>query len=252
MVDGALFITGTDTEVGKTFVACALLQALMNAGNSVFALKPVAAGAEEINGQWQNDDALALQHHASFKLDYDLINPCLLKTPIAPHLAAAQEGQSIRVDTLVSHCRHILTSQTGFALIEGAGGWRVPVNDQEYLSDLAIRLQLPVIMVVPIRLGCLNHALLTAEAVRHDGLPLAGWVANQIQPDYTPTNALIDTLNQRLAAPCLGRIPLFKEAAANPGLESSRISFITQAAAQISIEPLLKAFASWKISIKVN
>lgn len=262
MVEGALFVTGTDTEVGKTLVSCAVLQALADAGQQAFALKPVAAGAEQVEGRWCNEDALALQHYANQRLEYTSINPCLLRAPIAPHLAAALEGQCIDLSLLSVHCAQLLNGQTGFALIEGAGGWRVPLNEQDNLSDLAIRLHLPVLLVVPIRLGCLNHALLTAEAIRQDGLLLAGWVANQISEDYLPSAALIDSLAQRLQAPCLGKIPRFKPSASTFNAEGNHLhshqplahlphDWVVQAAGHLNFPLLLKAFGSWKNSIKV-
>lgn len=207
MIDGGLFITGTDTEVGKTVVSCALLTALAQAGHAAFALKPVAAGAMEIEGAWRNDDALALMAHASQPLAYEDVNPCLLRAPVAPHIAAEWEGCPLALAPLLQHCREQARHRTGLMLVEGAGGWRVPLNERENLSDLAISLGLPVLLVVPIRLGCLNHAMLTAEAIRHDGLPLAGWVANMVREDYAPSEALITTLNQSLGVPCLGRLP---------------------------------------------
>lgn len=207
MVEGALFVTGTDTEVGKTWVSCAILDALAAGGHSAFGLKPVAAGAQWQQGAWCNDDALALLQRSTPPIDYVSVNPCLLQTPVAPHIAAQWENYPIRLETLVDHCRGQLQRRQGFALIEGAGGWRVPLNEREHLSDLAVQLALPVLMVVPIRLGCINHALLTAEAIRHDGLVLAGWVANMIRQEEGSAPAIIESLEQRLASPCLGKLP---------------------------------------------
>lgn len=209
MIDGGLFITGTDTEVGKTWVSCALLDALHHAGVSAFGLKPVAAGAQRIDGALRNDDAQALMLHSSPTIAYEAVNPVLLQGAVAPHIAAHWEQRELSLAELADHCRHQLQARTGIALVEGAGGWRVPLNARECLSDLAIALALPVVMVVPIRLGCLNHAMLTAEAIARDGLPLVGWVANMVRSEYVPSDMLIETLAQRLGAPCLAQIPLY-------------------------------------------
>lgn len=237
MIEGGLFITGTDTEVGKTVVSCALLTALAGAGHSAFALKPVAAGAESVDGLWRNDDALALMAHASQPLGYDEVNPCLLRAPVAPHIAAEWEGCSLGLAPLLQHCRAQATRRSGLMLVEGAGGWRVPLNEHENLSDLAIGLGFPVLLVVPIRLGCLNHAMLTAEAIRRDGLVLAGWVANMVRADYAPTEALIKTLNQSLAASCLGRLP-WQDGFAPQGAGTLAASL----AGQVELPGLLSAF----------
>lgn len=210
-----MFITGTDTDVGKTWVSCAILDALAAAGHAAFALKPIAAGARNVQGEWRNEDALALMRHASVSLAYEAVNPCVLQAAVAPHVAAEWEGKTLALAPLVQHCRTQLQAQHGYALVEGAGGWRVPLNARESLADLAIQLGLPVVLVVPIRLGCLNHALLTAEAIRHDGLLLAGWVANMVRADYAPSDALIQSLEQELAAPCLGRFPWYDADRAN-------------------------------------
>lgn len=237
MIDGGLFITGTDTEVGKTVVSCAVLTALAQAGHSAFALKPVAAGAVEVDGVWRNDDALALMAHASQPLAYEEVNPCLLRAPVAPHIAAEWEDLPLALAPLLQHCRTQALHRSGLMLVEGAGGWRVPLNEHENLSDLAIALGLPVLMVVPIRLGCLNHAVLTAEAIRHDGLPLAGWIANMVRPEYAPTEGLIKTLNQSLGTPCLGRLP-WRDAFAPQGEGTLAASL----AHQVDLKGLLSAF----------
>lgn len=241
MIDGGLFVTGTDTEVGKTLVSCAMLSALAGAGHSAFALKPVAAGAMLVEGVWRNDDALALMAHASQPLEYAEVNPCLLQAPVAPHVAAEWEGLSLTLAPLLQHCRAQAERRSGLMLVEGAGGWRVPLNERENLSDLAVGLGLPVLLVVPIRLGCLNHAVLTAEAIRADGLELAGWVANMTRSDYAPTEALIKTLNQSLAAPCLGRLP-WREEAASQGA-GTQAAFL---APELSVPGLLSAFGTMR------
>lgn len=242
MIKGGVFITGTDTEVGKTWVACAMLSALKTAGYSAFGVKPVAAGAIDIQGEWRNEDALALQQYSYPAIDYTLVNPCLLHTAIAPHIAAEWERKPISLAGLEKLCRALLSERDGFALVEGAGGWRVPLNDNELLSDLARALGLPVVMVVPIRLGCLNHALLTAESIRRDGLRLGGWVANRVRSDYPPSDALVASLTQRLEAPCLGKLfCLESTVGATPTEPETAIL-----AAQLDLPQLLQAFGPMK------
>ncbi|MED5390016.1 MAG: dethiobiotin synthase [Pseudomonadota bacterium] len=176
---GIFFVTGTDTEVGKTWVSCRLLERARDAGLSCYGLKPVAAGCEETADGWRNDDALQLMAASSVTLPYDMVNPVALKTPIAPHIAAQQEGKTITLARLAGYVRGALNAyKADLILIEGAGGWRVPLNDREMLAGLAKELALPVIQVVGMKLGCINHALLTAEAIEKDGLRYAGTMAN--------------------------------------------------------------------------
>ena len=179
VLKGIFFVTGTDTEVGKTWVSCRLLERAREAGLSCYGLKPVAAGCEETAEGWRNDDALQLMAASSVKLPYDTVNPVAFKAPIAPHIAAQQEGKVISLARLVGYVRGALSAHPAdLILIEGAGGWRVPLNDREMLSALAKELELPVIQVVGMKLGCISHALLTAEAIQKDGLRYAGTMAN--------------------------------------------------------------------------
>ena len=209
------FVTGTDTGVGKTFVTCALLEAANKSGLRTLALKPIAAGAEDSLDGLINDDAKALQQYASVLLSYAQINPVLLKSPIAPHIAASQEGRTITVARLAGLCRGALLTAHDVSFVEGAGGWLVPVNPRELLADLVIELNLPVILVVGLRLGCLNHALLTAEAIRSRGAELAGWVANQCQAEpMSAQQENLKTLTSALHSPCLGVLPFAKSPAA--------------------------------------
>jgi len=206
----AFFITGTDTNVGKTLIAAGLLIAAKDNGLNTAALKPVAAGCEKTDAGLRNADALLLQSVITAPLDYDQINPYALEAAIAPHIAAQQEKRSLSVDRLSGFCRGVLAS-ADFTLLEGAGGWRVPLNARETLADLAKNLQLPVIMVVCIRLGCINHALLTFEAIVRDGLAIAGWVANCVDADMPALQANIDSLRARLPVPCLGVVPFLAD-----------------------------------------
>ncbi len=203
-----LFITGTDTEVGKTFVSAALLHAFFQAGLRTIGLKPVAAGCESTPEGLVNEDALMLQRYATIKLPYSQVNPIALEAPIAPHIAAQREGKVLSLSRLVGLCRGTLMTPHDMAVVEGAGGWLVPLNSRELLSDLARELRAPVVLVVGLRLGCLNHALLTVESIQRRGIPLAGWIGNQCQVE--PMAAIednLDTLQGAIRAPCLGILP---------------------------------------------
>ncbi len=206
MAKHAFFVTGTDTGVGKTCIAAGLLQAANHKGLTTAALKPVAAGCERTPDGLRNEDALLLQSVVNPPLDYEQINPVALEPAIAPHIAALEARRPLSSDRLAGYCRGVL-GQADFTVVEGAGGWRVPLNPAETLADLARQLNLPVILVVGVRLGCLNHALLTAEAIARDGLPLAGWVANVLDPDMPRLRENVDALGQRLRAPFLGWVP---------------------------------------------
>lgn len=199
------FVTGTDTEVGKTAISCALLTAAGQQGLSTAAVKPVAAGCD---ASGHNEDAVQLLAAMSEPLAYEQVNPVALDAAIAPHIAAVQEGRSLQASRLAGLCRGVMTGAADFVVIEGAGGWRVPINPRETLADLAMALQVDVILVVGMRLGCINHALLSAEAIRRDGLKLAGWVANQPGERMSCHEENLDTLRRLLPAPCLGSVPL--------------------------------------------
>ena len=201
------FITGTDTGVGKTSVAVALLQAAVKRGLSTAAVKPVAAGCELTREGLCNDDALFLQQACTAALTYEQMNPFALQPAIAPHFAAAREGLRLDAKGLATHCQTVLDLKADLTVIEGAGGWRVPLNDSETFADIAKQLNVPVILVVDIKLGCLNHALLSAEAIRADGLELAGWVANQASGVDECHDEMVADLERRLACPLVGDLP---------------------------------------------
>ncbi len=200
------FVTGTDTGVGKTRVAGALCVALGRRGLRVAAMKPVAAGCVRTAAGLRSDDALALAADMNVAAAYADVNPFAFEPPIAPHLAAAAAGNPIRLDVLdAAYAR--LAAQADVVVVEGAGGWLVPLDAHRSFADLAVHWQLDVVLVVGLRLGCLNHALLTAEAVQRRGVNLRGWVANSIDPGFEPAAANVDTLQRRLPAPCLGWLP---------------------------------------------
>ena len=200
-----VFVTGTDTEVGKTRISVGLIKVLQQQGLRVAAMKPVASGCEWQDGQWQNEDALALIQQADIKLPYSQVNPYAFEPAIAPHLAAEQIGQTISLNRIETQFA-AMQLQADAIVVEGAGGWLVPLNDQQTIADLAKALQLPVVLVVAIKLGCINHALLTVRAIADSGLTLAGWVANDFLQDPQST-AIIQSLTQRISSPCLGTVP---------------------------------------------
>lgn len=206
----AYFIAGTDTDVGKTTIAAGLLHAARLSGLSTVAGKPVASGCVTGPHGLRNADALALLAECSLAPTYEQVNPFAFEPAIAPHLAAREAGTALTVQALLEPMQALLARNADFTLVEGAGGWRVPLDAQANLSDLAIALQLPVILVVGVRLGCISHALLTAEAIARDGLLLAGWVANIIEPKTSRLEENLATLAERLPAPCLGRVPKLK------------------------------------------
>lgn len=210
----AYFVTGTDTEIGKTTIAAGLLHAARLRGLSTAAAKPVASGCQRTPQGLRNDDALALLAQCSLPLRYEEVNPLAFEPAIAPHLAAREVGVELTVASLASPVRAILARNADFSLVEGAGGWRVPLVGRESLSDLAQALAIPVVLVVGVRLGCINHAVLTAEAIERDGLELAGWVANIVDPQTSRLEENLATLGERLPAPCLGRVPYLADASA--------------------------------------
>lgn len=227
MAKKTYFITGTDTGVGKTIVSAAILEAAKAAGKRTLAMKPIASGCDNTPEGLRNEDALMLQAAITETLPYDTINPIALEPAIAPHVAAQQAGRQISAQRLVGFCRGMQIRPADLLLIEGAGGWRVPLNDRETYATVPAELKLPVILVVPLKLGCINHAMLSAEAVRADGLILAGWVANRPEePVMNCEQDTLDYLSAHLGAPCLGVLPWIEEAetAALPGLLSSYLN----------------------------
>ncbi|POP51049.1 dethiobiotin synthase [Zhongshania marina] len=205
------FVAGTDTDVGKTLVACGILKAAEARGLRTLAIKPVAAGAENTAEGLRNQDAVMLMAAMTETLPYSQVNPVPLEPPIAPHIAAEQVGKRVTVSQLAGLCRGAMMQAADLVLIEGAGGWRVPLNRHELLSGLAVELQAPVILVVGMKLGCINHALLTADAIRADGLRIAAWVANQIDPQMSCFDENLSALKAMLGAPCLGVVPHFSD-----------------------------------------
>ena len=209
------FITGTDTGVGKTVIAAGLIQALTDKGLLIAAMKPVASGGYASASGLRNTDAETLMEAANVDGDYETVNPYVFKPPVAPHLAAESEGINISLNRIRDQfCK--LSDLADYVVVEGIGGWMVPLGPDTTTADLAVQLQLPVIMVIGLRLGCLNHALLTAESIQKAGLRLAGWVASQIDPRFEQQQDNIDALKSRLSAPCLGQIPYIENPRQKP------------------------------------
>ncbi len=202
----SLFVTGTDTSVGKTVIASALLRKFALQGWAVAGWKPVASGCELTSEGLRNEDALLLNESASVRLPYEILNPYAFEPAIAPHVAAAEARIEIDLDRLCTTFEHI-GERVRLVIIEGAGGWRVPLSSRVFLSDLPETLQSHIVLVVGLRLGCINHALLTAEAIARSGLTLAGWVGNRIDEHFARAAENIATLTRLLPAPCLGIIP---------------------------------------------
>ena len=199
----AFFVTGTDTGVGKTLVTCALLHATRRLGRTAVGMKPIAAGVE---ADGRNSDVAQLLAASSLQPPVALVNPFLYDPPIAPHIAAQEVGRPIEIGAICQALARLRTLAE-VVWVEGVGGFRVPLDERQDTADLAQALALPVVLVVGMRLGCLNHALLTAEALATRGLALAGWVANRIDPAMTRFAANLETLHTRLNAPLLGVTP---------------------------------------------
>ncbi|MGH8159140.1 MAG: dethiobiotin synthase [Rhodanobacter sp.] len=205
-MDRSVFIAGTDTGIGKTHAACSLLHALRAAGYSACGMKPVASGCAETPEGLRNDDALMLQAAGSTQLPYALINPVALRDPLSPHLAAAHDGVEISLAPMHRAFRQ-LADRHQRVVVEGVGGWLVPLAPGLFASDIAKQWQLPVILVVGLRLGCLNHALLSARAIEADGCRLLGWIGNGIDPGMAALEENLSTLRELLPGPCLGVLP---------------------------------------------
>ena len=191
------FITGTDTEIGKTFVASLLIKLLAQEGLNVVGMKPIASGAKMIDGSLKNDDALTLIQASNVDVDYKEINPYVFEPAISPHLAAEAAGVEIDLKKIKNNF-DALQQKSDVVVVEGVGGWYAPLTSNCTVADLAEELNLPIILVVGIRLGCLNHALLTAQVIQQSGLPIAGWIANHVEKDFSVAEKNISTLKHFL------------------------------------------------------
>lgn len=198
------FITGTDTEIGKTYVASALIRHLVGQGHRVAGMKPVASGCENTSDGLRNDDALSLMAAANVILPYEVVNPYAFEPAIAPHIAAREAGQSIDIEKISALAA---TIEADYLIIEGVGGWCVPLGESCLLAELVKATADEVIVVVGMRLGCINHALLTAAQVKRDGMPLKGWIANHVDPDMQVQSENLKTLQALMPGPLLGILP---------------------------------------------
>lgn len=209
------FITGTDTDAGKTICTAALLCKAKQQGLTTLGLKPLAAGCEQTADGLRNSDALALIAQSTEQLPYDQVNPVAYAEPIAPHIAALRNNKTLSAARLVGYIRGVLMiNRANFICVEGAGGWRVPLNFRESLSEVPKELKLPVIMVVGMKLGCINHAVLTAEAITRDGLTIAGWIANKLDDTMSAYQENLESLRILIKAPCLGEVPFMEDLSA--------------------------------------
>lgn len=195
-----LFITGTDTGVGKTWATLSLMKVLQRRGLTVVGMKPVATGAELRDGYWANEDALALQRAASVTVPYERVNPYAFVPPASPHIAAAEAGQRIDLKRILAAFDE-LRAAADCVLVEGVGGWKVPLGPAMAVADLAEALELPVLMVVGLRLGCLNHAWLTYESIRASNVRFGGWIANRVLRDFAYAGENLATLTDLLGSP---------------------------------------------------
>jgi dethiobiotin synthetase len=202
-----LFVTGTDTNVGKTYISAGLLRALKKMGYATIGIKPVSSGGFWYQKQLYNQDALDLLEAASIRLDYQHINPFVFEPPIAPHLAATNIETPLSVHQLNMKLQHAFNFPCDIQLIEGAGGWMLPLNQHETMADFVHAYQMPVLLVIGIRLGCINHALLTYHAIKQKNLSVIGWVANGIEKDILALEGILSTLKHYLDAPYLGYVP---------------------------------------------
>jgi len=224
----SIYITGTDTGIGKTFVTAGLLTALNRQGFRAIGMKPVATGSVCTPNGLKNNDALQLIAHSHYQLDYSLINPYVFEEAVAPHIAAAQAGITIELNP-IKNAFEILHADADAIVVEGVGGWAVPFSSTLMQADLVNSLGLPVILVVGLRLGCINHALLTAQGIAADKCRLLGWIGNAIDPDFDRSEENLATLKTRLGVPCLGVVPLIPN-----GLPAHADSFLEQAVSMLN------------------
>ena len=201
------FITGTDTEIGKTFVSSLLIQLLIEEKLNIIGMKPIASGAKIIDGVLKNEDALSLINASNVHAEYKNINPYVFEPAIAPHLAAKNTNIEIDLDVIKTNF-DLLQKKSDAVVVEGVGGWYAPLSLNTTVADLAETVQLPIILVVGLRLGCMNHALLTVQAIRQSGLPIAGWIANHVEEDFSSSEENISTLTHFINDfPFLGSVP---------------------------------------------
>jgi dethiobiotin synthetase len=225
-----LFITGTDTGVGKTVIARLIVRSLVATGVRVAVMKPVAAGSLITAQGPRNEDALGLIADSNVDMPYETVNPYCLEAPVAPHLAARAAGITVELPR-IQDCFHTLARAADYLIVEGAGGWFAPLNEAEFIADLAAALNLPVLLVVGLRLGCLNHALLTVAAVRQRRLHLAAWIGNQIDPDFAYMKENLLTLEQHIGMAPIATVAHDRARGAQGRLPATAVAALVQAAA---------------------
>ena len=213
-VDAGVYVTGTDTGVGKTVASCALLRAFVAANRPAVGMKPVASGCEGAAGQWRNEDALALLEASAVRMDYRDHNPYALPAATAPQLAAREAGIAVQLPPMVEAYARLLQAAE-VVVVEGVGGWMAPLADGFEQAELVQALALPVVLVVGLRLGCLSHARLSARAIEADGCRLAGWIGSAVDPEFDRRDDYLQLLRDALPAPCLGVLPHAPQASAD-------------------------------------
>lgn len=201
-----IFVTGTDTGIGKTFVSCAIIQAMKKNAKTVEVMKPVASGCVMRDGQWQNEDALALMQASYSSADYALVNPYAMPLATAPQIAARDANITIDLAVIVD-AYEMLQSQADFVLVEGVGGWLAPLSNTLDQSDMVAAMQIPVVLVVGMRLGCINHARLTEQAIQAGGFNLMGWIANYCEADFDTQGEYLQALSASMQSQCLANMP---------------------------------------------
>lgn len=204
------FVTGTDTEVGKTFISQTIMHIYEQKRKTCVGYKPVASGSVITPEGLRNEDAVCLQNASTFTLKYDEVNPYAFEEAVAPHLAAQRARREICLKSIADGYEKLLRKQADLTVVEGAGGWRLPIGNRTFMSDFVRDYQIPVILVVGVRLGCINHACMTAEVIKQDGLNIAGWVANHVDAEMPFLTENIKTLRDHIDAPFLGEVPLVK------------------------------------------
>ncbi|MBM7070568.1 dethiobiotin synthase [Shewanella sp. 202IG2-18] len=228
------FVSGTDTDSGKTFVSSALLAAVaehyqaIGEAKTVIGFKPIASGCVQTEQGLRNSDALSLMAHSTKELPYSVVNPISFLPAIAPHIAAKQVGFELSKNVVKQYINQDMLKYADFTLVEGAGGWRLPLNDTEFLSDVISELEWPVILVVGMKLGCLNHAMLTQEAIINDGLKIAGWVANGVDENMDVQSENLESLKLMMKSPFLGFVPHLKSSAAKTAADYLDIKVLLQ------------------------
>lgn len=222
----SFFITGTDTDVGKTFIACGLLEAFNQKKLKTIGYKPISAGCERVNDELENQDARYLLASSSIALTLAEVNPVAFEPPIAPHIAATKVRSVIKPQDIVTGWHHLAEKSPDVLLTEGAGGWELPINQSQTLPDVLSQIPCEIVLVVGLRLGCLNHALLTANAIKNSGFKLCGWIANHLSEDMPVVEDNIDTLNAMIDAPLLGIVPYMASAAESQNLPKQVSEYI--------------------------